>query len=74
MKFSPIQTEENIKALKALYQSEAFENEYTYEGCDLGAIWTQEETTFTLWSPAAQAVWLLLFQDGSCKDWYLRAA
>ncbi len=51
-------------SLPSLYKSEAFINEYTYTGNDLGATWTQEKTTFKVWAPMASEVTLNLYKDG----------
>jgi len=48
-----------------IYSTEAFENEYTYTGDDLGATWKKEATTFRVWAPTATAVKVKLYQSGS---------
>ena len=47
------------------FSSENFENEYTYDGNDLGAIYTKEKTTFRVWAPTATKVELNLYKEGS---------
>ena len=47
------------------YSSSAFESLYTYEGDDLGAAWTAEQTTFKVWAPTADAVWVNLYESGT---------
>ena len=47
------------------FSSENFEKEYTYEGNDLGAIYTKEKTTFRVWAPTATKVELNLYKEGS---------
>ena len=42
-----------------------FESAYTYEGCDLGAVWSPEKTRFRVWAPTADAVWVNLYQTGT---------
>ena len=54
-----------VKSLKKMYSSREFEEKYTYQKSDLGAVCTWAGTTFTLWSPAADRVWLLLYEKGS---------
>lgn len=46
------------------YSTEQFEADFTYEGKDLGAIWTKEKTTFRLWAPSAIGVKVNLYQSG----------
>ena len=47
------------------YSTSAFESLYTYEGDDLGATWTPEQTTFKVWAPTADAVWVNLYESGT---------
>ncbi len=46
------------------YSTEAFESAYTYDGDDLGAIWSAEKTTFRVWAPTADAVSVHLYESG----------
>ena len=46
------------------YSTADFEDQYTYEGDDLGATWTPEKTTFRVWAPTADGVWLNLYESG----------
>ena len=56
---------EEIKInLPSYYSTEEFEAEFTYEGNDLGANWTQESTTFRVWAPTATAVMINLYETG----------
>lgn len=48
-----------------LYSTEHFETEYTYEGSDLGAIWTAEKTLFRVWAPTAESVTVSLYAGGT---------
>ena len=48
-----------------IYSTEYFENLYTYEGDDLGAVWTEESTAFRLWAPNAAAVSVNLYGSGT---------
>lgn len=50
--------------MRNLYDTEEFENTYTYLGHDLGAFWTESQTVFRLWAPTAREVTLLLYRDG----------
>ena len=47
------------------YSTKTFESQYTYEGDDLGATWTEEATTFRLWAPTASAVSVNLYESGT---------
>ena len=48
-----------------IFSSEAFEAAYTYNGKDLGAVWTPDKTTFRVWAPTAKAVILNLYYGGT---------
>ena len=50
------------------YSSEAFEQQYTYSGSDLGANWTKIKTVFRLWAPTAQSVFVNLYEGGTIGD------
>lgn len=50
--------------LPSFYSTEEFEAEYTYEGGDLGATWTENGTTFRVWAPTATAVMVNLYESG----------
>lgn len=47
-----------------LYSSHIFEDQYTYKGHDLGAMWTPQKTSFRLWAPTAEEVTINLYRDG----------
>ena len=47
------------------YSTADFEDRYTYDGDDLGATWTPEQTTFRVWAPTADAVWVNLYESGT---------
>ena len=47
------------------YSKAEFEQQYTYEGNDLGAIWTEKETKFRVWSPMAEKMMLNLYKEGT---------
>jgi len=46
------------------YSTSEFEEQYTYTGDDLGAVWTPERTTFRVWAPTADAVSVCLYANG----------
>ncbi len=41
-----------------------FEDYPVYQGSDLGVHWTPERTVFRIWSPAAEQVWLRIYEAG----------
>lgn len=48
-----------------VYSSPEFEAKYTYNGHDLGATWTQNQTVFKLWAPTADKAKVRLFRTGN---------
>lgn len=52
-------------AMPSLYSSDAFEQEFTYTGDDLGATWTSSKTTFKVWAPTADSVKVNLYASGT---------
>ena len=48
-----------------LYSSQAFEEQYTYTGCDLGAQWFPNKTVFRVWAPTAEKVCINLYRSGN---------
>ena len=48
-----------------LYSSQAFEEKYTYTGCDLGAAWFPNKTVFRLWAPTAEEAFVNLYRSGN---------
>lgn len=57
------QRDKDMKKQK-YYSSKEFEEKYTYKNNDLGAVWTPEQTTFRLWAPEADNVWVNIFCSG----------
>ena len=47
-----------------IFSTEAFEEAYTYEANDLGAVWSAEKTVFRVWAPTATAVKVNLYKSG----------
>ena len=47
------------------FSSPAFESKFTYNGRDLGAVWSPEQTAFKLWAPTADAAYLNLYRTGN---------
>lgn len=52
-------------SLSGLYSTAEFEEQYTYTGNDLGAVYTTEATAFRLWAPTASDVSVNLYSDGN---------
>ena len=50
------------------YSTKAFEALYTYEGDDLGANWSREQTFFRLWAPTAASVRINLYASGDYRE------
>ncbi|QWB95757.1 type I pullulanase [Mycoplasmatota bacterium] len=48
-----------------IYDTEAFETAYNYEGDDLGAIVNNNKTSFMLWAPISENVTLNLYDTGT---------
>lgn len=48
-----------------IYSTEEFEEKYTYDGADLGAVWSKEKTTFKVWAPTAEQMKVNLYQSGT---------
>lgn len=48
-----------------VYGSDKFESDYTYEGDDLGAVYTADATTFKLWAPTAERVEVNFYTAGN---------
>ena len=49
----------------SVYSTAEFEAQYTYEGDDLGAVWTADATTFRVWAPTADSVKVNLYEGGT---------
>lgn len=52
-------------SMPSIYSTEAFEQEFTYNGTDLGATWSTEKTDFRVWAPTAEAVKVNLYESGT---------
>ena len=48
-----------------LFSTPEFEAKYTYNGSDLGAVWSPEKTAFRVWAPTAKEVDLRLYRTGT---------
>lgn len=51
--------------IPSVYSSAEFEEEYTYTGDDLGAVWSKDSTVFRVWAPTAQSVSVKLYESGN---------
>lgn len=51
--------------MPAAYSSEEFESRYSYDGDDLGAVWSSSKTTFKVWAPTADKVQVKLYESGA---------
>ena len=54
----------NIKTT-TVYASKKFNAEFTYDGDDLGAVWSKKATVFKVWAPTAEAVSIALYRSGT---------
>ena len=61
------QDQEAAITMPIYYSTQAFEEAYTYEGNDLGANWTREQTFFRLWAPTAVSVKINLYESGDYR-------
>ena len=48
-----------------IFSTPEFEEKYTYDGNDLGAVYTKEKTNFRVWAPTADSVALRLYKGGN---------
>lgn len=51
-------------AVEDAFSEPEFEAAYTYNGDDLGAVYTKEQTDFRVWAPTADAVNVKLYEKG----------
>lgn len=50
--------------IPSYFSTQEFEDQYTYEGDDLGATWSKSSTTFKVWAPTAEAVKVNTYKEG----------
>ena len=61
--------EKKVEDKKVNYQTYAAELDKTaYSGSDLGAVWSEDSTTFKVWAPKAATVKLNLYEHGSDEE------
>ncbi|MBQ1193625.1 MAG: type I pullulanase [Lachnospiraceae bacterium] len=53
-----------------VFSTDEFEEQFYYDGDDLGSTWSKESTTFKVWSPTATKVVLNLYENGNDGDAY----
>lgn len=53
---------------REIFNLEDFEQEYYYEGSDLGANYSRKKTIFKVWAPTAEEVLLTLYSRGSDEE------
>lgn len=58
------------KEWKERYSDPKFEQKYTYEGHDLGAVCREDGTSILLWSPVAEEVIVCLYKDGEKEHFF----
>ena len=64
IEFDPLEDpKEYVVGLGGLYTSDEFNAAYGYDG-ELGAIYSETETTFKLWAPVSQEITLNLYEYG----------
>lgn len=51
--------------MPSIYSTKEFEDEFYYDGDDLGATWTKEKTTFRVWAPTAEEMSVNLYESGT---------
>ncbi len=51
--------------IPSIYSEKFFEDEYTYSGNDLGAVWSKDSTTFKVWAPTATEAKVYLYSGGT---------
>lgn len=56
------------KEWRELFNSKEFDDEYYYDGNDLGANYSKEKTVFKVWAPTAEEVSLNLYNKGSEEE------
>lgn len=48
-----------------IYDTDTFQENFVYDRDDLGVVYTEEKCSFRLWSPMAEDVTLLLYEEGA---------
>ena len=50
-----------------IFSSPSFDEQYAYEGNDLGCVYSPSQTIFNLWAPTASKVSVLIYSSGNYK-------
>jgi pullulanase len=56
------------KEWRDMFNSQAFEEEFYYDGNDLGANYSKDKTIFKVWAPTAEEILLNLYNKGSEEE------
>lgn len=56
------------KKWREVFNSKDFEEQYYYEGNDLGANYSKDKTVFKVWAPTAEDILLKLYSNGSEEE------
>ena len=51
--------------INALYSTDAFDSQFTYDGDDLGVTYTSTKSTFKVWSPVSKSIKLKVYRNGT---------
>lgn len=51
-------------AISKAFSAPAFEEEFSYDGDDLGAVYTSKQTSFKVWAPTAEKVVINFYEKG----------
>ncbi|MBQ1506083.1 MAG: type I pullulanase [Erysipelotrichales bacterium] len=51
-------------SMTGLYNSDMFNDQYYYDG-ELGALWSEKETVFRVWSPVSERIELRIYDNGT---------
>ena len=54
--------------INKLYKTKEFNDQFTYEGKDLGANYEETKTTFKVWSPVSSKIKLRIYNSGTPKS------
>ncbi len=65
---APEKTKTKSASFEKLYDTEKFISDYTYDGDDLGVTYSQERSSFAVWSPISTKVDLLFYDMGTPKS------
>lgn len=66
----PMSVQTSIVTFENLYESDRFEQYFTYLEGDLGAIYSKEKTTFTVWAPTTALMRLRIYENGTPSAYY----